>query len=207
MTVKIKCTGAATLPIDELHDFQGNLKHLSEDNYKKLKKSIIQLGFSEPCSVWKKDGKYWILNAHQRVRTLKRMRDDGATIPDIPVNFVEATDIKEAKKKVLSLTSQFGEMTKEGLDEFMTEAGLDFKEVEESFRFPEIDFVDFDQNIDEVNRGDENSEWSGMPEFNQGDKEIKMILYFKTEEDRELFKKEKGIEVTRIQQNQWICKI
>lgn len=147
--IKIACQGAATVPLDELLSFQGNLKDLSKENYSKLKKEILELGFSEPVSVWREKTEHGfalhLLNGHQRTRTLREMRDkEGYEVPAIPVSWVEADDLKQAKKKVLALTSQYGNMTTDGLHAFMHDAGLDFAEVDASFRFPEIDFPKFE---------------------------------------------------------------
>jgi DNA modification methylase len=138
--IEIKCKGAENIPCSELVPLQGNLKELSEENYQKLRREILDLGFSEPISVWKNDGKNFLLNGHQRQRVIKRMIDmEGFECPPLPVSVVEATTLKEAQKKILSLTSQYGAMTPQGLYEFSIEAGLSFDEINESFRFPEID--------------------------------------------------------------------
>lgn len=146
--IRIECKGAGLRPLDELTEFQGNLKSLSKENYRKLRKEIETVGFSEPVSVWKNGGKLYLLNGHQRVRTLKAMAADGVDIPKIPVNYVEAKDMKEAKRKVLALTSQYGEMEGEGLYEFMSEAGIEWPDVKDSFRFPEIDFKLWEEEFD-----------------------------------------------------------
>lgn len=142
--IKIACTGAATYDIAQLVPMQGGLKDLSEENYGKLKKEILELGFSEPISVWvDPEGQAKLLNGHQRTRTLMKMRDDGFIIPPIPVSLVEAESHQQAMKKILSLTSQYGEITRDGLYKFMTDAQLGITEVMESFRFPEIKFDEF----------------------------------------------------------------
>lgn len=145
--IEIRCSGTECIAIERLTPFQGGLKTLSKENYEKLKKEILELGFSEPVSVWKNEDKLFILNGHQRVNTLLKMREDGFKIPDLPVNYVEARDLKEAKKKILALTSQYGSMESQGLYEFMNESGLTIDEVSESFRFPEIDFDSFRQEF------------------------------------------------------------
>lgn len=142
-TVQIKCKGADNQSIEMLKPFQGALKNLSKKNYEKLKKEILTLGFSEPVSVWLNDGNIFLLNGHQRHRALTQMKDEGYYIPKIPVNYVEARDISEAKRKVLALTSQYGEITDQGLYEFMSEAEIGMPELEENFVFPEIDFDKF----------------------------------------------------------------
>ncbi len=146
--IQIKCKGHTSLPYTKLVPFQGDLKDLSKENYNKLKKSILELGFSEPCSVWLDDGVYKVLNAHQRVRVVKQMVEiEGYSCPDLPVNLIEADSIKEAKKKVLAFTSQFGEITNDGLFGFMTDAGLDMAWAKESLRFPEISFDKFEDSF------------------------------------------------------------
>lgn len=153
--VRIECQGAGTVAIDNLLAFQGDLKTLSEENYRKLRDEIIRDGFSEPISVWRKVkrtlpdmelGEYetfvefYVLNGHQRLSTLERMREDGWDIPEIPVSFIDAPDEKAAKRKVLSLTSNYGTMTDDGLVGFIKESDLDFKDIQSSFVFPEVDF-------------------------------------------------------------------
>lgn len=146
MEIKITCRGAESIPMDKLCHFQGDLKSLSSDNYKKFRKNLIDLGFSEPISVWiDGEGKYQILNGHQRLRTLKAMMGEGFTIGDIPINIVDAEDENEAKKKVLALTSAYGKMESQGLYKFLGETDIDPKEMDKVFEFSEI-------NIDKFNK-------------------------------------------------------
>jgi len=51
-TISVQCEGAHLLDIDEIEIFQGSLKSLSDQNYEKLKKSILELGFSAPFFIW-----------------------------------------------------------------------------------------------------------------------------------------------------------
>lgn len=147
--VEIKCQGSLELPLEDLKDFQGNLKELSQENYGKLKKEILRHGFSEPVSVWKHDGKWMILNGHQRVRTLLGLKAEGYKIPKVPVSIIHAKDMKDAKERVLALTSQFGQITDEGLYEFMNEAGLDVAYLDD-LRFPEIDLDRYKESFEEL---------------------------------------------------------
>lgn len=120
--LRITCQGATTVDIDDLHDLQGKLKDLSKENYLKLKKSMLQYGFSFPIFMWiDTDGKKWIIDAHQRTRTLKTMRQEGYTIPPLPADIIQAESRVEAKKKLLLLNSGYGTMTQEGFNEFIYE--------------------------------------------------------------------------------------
>jgi site-specific DNA-methyltransferase (adenine-specific) len=137
-TVKIACQGAASIQIDNLKPFQGELKTLSDENYAKLKNEIIDLGFSEPIAIWKSQGENFVLNGHQRLTTLLKMRGEGFAIPPVPVSIVDATSYKQAKLKVLSLTSQFGEMSPKGLLDFVADIDLKLPEMSERFDFPDV---------------------------------------------------------------------
>lgn len=145
--VLIKCKGNIDLPFDSLMEYQGNLKNLSDERYEELKANLLRLGFSEPCSIWQHDGKNHILNGHQRIKALKRMKDEGIIIPEkIPCSIVEAKNKKEAKEKVYALASQYGEATKETVIEFAKEAGLTFDDIQ-GYPFPGVeitagDFID-----------------------------------------------------------------
>lgn len=143
-TIEIKCKGSDVISIDQLTFFQGKLKKLSEESYQRLKHSILSLGFSFPVSAWKYRNKVMILDAHQRVDTLIRMRQEGYVIPDIPVVWIEAKDQQEAARKVLAATSQYGEMQVDGLHNFMKEFKLEMPDLVGSFSFPEVDFESFE---------------------------------------------------------------
>jgi hypothetical protein len=71
------------------------------------------------------------------------MVEDGYHCPALPVNWVEAKDENEAKRKVLALTSQYGKMETQGLYEFISESDISVDDIEESFHFPEIKLDDF----------------------------------------------------------------
>jgi len=142
--IPIKCKGAETLGLDELTEFQGELKVLTDENYERLKNEILELGFSEPICVWKdsKKKKNYILNGHQRFRTVTKMVGEGYTLKGVPVSVVMADSFKQAKQKVLALTSQYGTMTKDGLYEFMKGAQMAPEELDR-FSFPDIDIPEF----------------------------------------------------------------
>lgn len=147
--IRIAVHSTQTLPYEQLVEFQGDLKDLSKDAYQKLRHEIVERGFSFAIHVWQcdRDGKNYILDGHQRLRTVKQMVDkEGWATPELPVVFVEAKNLKEAKMKVLSGTSQYGQMSNEGLYEFMMDSEISFEDLE-SFQFPEIDLVKFNEEF------------------------------------------------------------
>lgn len=144
-TIKINCKGSGALPLGEMKPFQGNLKTLTEKSYVKLRGLIQSMGFSFPIFVWqdRENNQNYIIDGHQRVRTLQKMASEGYQIPDLPVAFVEAPNFKEAKKKLMAAASQFGDVDKQGLYEFLSENQWDMDFLEENFKLPEIDFDSF----------------------------------------------------------------
>ena len=138
----------------DLTPFQGNLKDLSIENYEKIKKSILDLDFSFVIHIWEDKGKNYILDGHQRLRALQSMSAEGYMIPKIPCVKVKAKSYKQAKKKVLAGTSQYGEMTSQGLYEFASEAEIDFNELQD-FSFPEIDLDKFGEEFVEKEEKEE----------------------------------------------------
>lgn len=135
--------------INDLHPFQGNLKTLSKKELAKFKKQIKKLGFSEPFTVWENDGKKNIINGHQRLIALKSMQAEGEEIPKIPITFIRAKNVKEAKEKVLALTSSYGKMSRESLGDFLNDSDLNWDDAYEQFRFPEVSWPGAETDVAE----------------------------------------------------------
>ena len=77
------------------------------------------------------------------------MSNDGFDCSKIPCVEVNAKTFKDAKRRVLQGTSQYGKMTNESLEEYLKDSDLDLLELE-NFRFPEIDLKEhFDDKIKE----------------------------------------------------------
>lgn len=126
--IKITCKGADLLPFDSLENFQGNLKKITKQNLDKLKKRIIRDGINVPLFVWRENDWCRILDGHQRLKALQSLREDGYIIPMIPVCYIEAEDEKDARQKLLGITSQFGEFEMEELSEWLAELDADVKD-------------------------------------------------------------------------------
>jgi hypothetical protein len=127
-----------TIPIADLLPSQDNLKNLTEKNYNKLKNVIINRGFSVPVYVWEDDkGIKHLLDGHQRRRVLET---EGWNEP-IPYLKVPAKDLQEAVARLLEITSQYGTITQEGIDEFITKYELLETEVYETTSFDVIGYL------------------------------------------------------------------
>jgi DNA modification methylase len=126
--IEIKCKAAETLPIDLITEFQGNLKKLSKKNLEKLKKRIVEDGFIAPFFVWDDRGQYKLMDGHQRLQALISLRQDGYDMPFFPVANIEAEDEADARRKLLSITSQYGEFDIEELTAWVDQIDDDIAE-------------------------------------------------------------------------------
>jgi len=142
--IQIKCKGSGSEEYQKLLDFQGKLKSLHKSDYESLKGKILRLGFSEPIGVWTWKGRKHILNGHQRLRTIKDMVEkEGYKVDKLPINQIFAKSWKEARKKVLSLTSQFGRTRAEGLYNFLKDTDILPEELLAEFTFADLDLVEW----------------------------------------------------------------
>lgn len=122
-------------PISELSATQGDLKFLSEDNYNKLKRNIEKHGFDIPVTVWvDSQGEKWLLDGHQRKHVLET---EGWDDP-IPYLVIKAPNMKTAAERLLQITSQYGTVTREGLDEFIAKFELPEVEMRELTHFDSV---------------------------------------------------------------------
>jgi hypothetical protein len=138
-TLKVTCQAAATLPLDKLVPLQGNLKVLSVREFEKLQASLLQYGISFPFLAWKQNGTTYILDGHQRDTVLRKMREQGWKIPPVPVAYVQAKSKKEAMEKILLISSKYGQITHEGLLEFVALGDIKLPDLKNYIHIPELD--------------------------------------------------------------------
>ena len=124
-SIRVTCKGAMTLPIEQIVEFQGTLKKLTKKNLEKLKKRILEDGFNVPFFVWDNAGKYQCMDGHGRLKALLSLRKEGYDVPLLPVAIIEASDIADARKKLLAISSQYGEFDMEELGEWFNEMSDD----------------------------------------------------------------------------------
>jgi DNA modification methylase len=129
--IRITCKGAGTIPLEEVHGIQGNLKTINRKNLEKLKARILKHGFNVPYHVWIHEGQHNLLDGHQRTRALLELQAQGHAVPPLPYDVIEAKDLADAKDKLLGISSQYGEFTMEGLREFTMDM-----EIDEDLRLP-----------------------------------------------------------------------
>lgn len=177
-TIKICVTGAANIDMELLVPFQGDLKRLERDDYERLRKNIIENGYSFTIHMWKHKNKNYIIDGHQRLACLKMMKDtEGYKIPKLPVSIVQAANYKSALNKVLAGISQYGTMTETTLTNFIKEHDLNFEDIAASFSFPTINFSNVMENLfNDKSKGIESANLLDMPDMRSSSDGVKQIV-------------------------------
>ena len=127
--MEVKCKTQHTLPLEELTEFQGNLKERDSVDVGKIIKSIRKHGFSFPFFVWNHDAINHVLDGHGRLLALKQMAHEGENIPELPIVYVDCRDEADAKELLLKLNSQYGKMTAESVREFLGDLEIEFDDL------------------------------------------------------------------------------
>ena len=132
-TIEIKCEGAGLASLDDLIIIQGKFKTLSPKAAQKLRTSILKEGFADPIRIWisGKNKKFNIIDGTQRITVLRQMRSEGYEVPALPVDYIQAKTRAEAIRKIIALSSQFGDINIVGLEELMAEGKIKFTDIDE----------------------------------------------------------------------------
>jgi hypothetical protein len=141
--IKIACHGAALVEYQKITPFQGELKSLSKESFEKLRATVLRHGITSPIHVWKDKAKLYNIDGHQRCRLFEQLEKEGHRIPKVPIVYIEAKNIKEAKEILLSHASQYGKMEDEGLYQFAVENELTPEFMAQHFHFADLDMAKF----------------------------------------------------------------
>ena len=151
--VEIKCKAGALVRLQDLKPLQGDLKTLSDANYAKLRREILRGGFSSPFLIWKDGGIPRLLDGHQRLLVLRGLESEGADLPELfPAVEVDAADEAEARRKLLSIASQYGKVTRRGMQTFLDGAGLAPAEAADFAHFDAVDLEGMAREAERASR-------------------------------------------------------
>jgi hypothetical protein len=142
--IKFNCIGYKSFNLEDFKILQGELKSCSDEDFEKLKKSIISHGVIAPFYAWQdKNNMLWIVDATQRHKMLTILKSEGFNIPKIPTVLIEAENKIDAKNKLLIINSSYGKITREGLEQFLTEedSPINLNSISEFISIPEIDII------------------------------------------------------------------
>lgn len=132
MKIKIENIKLENIDYRDLKPLQGDLKILTASNYNKLKKSFTEKNMFAPTFVWRKaKDEIYLIDGHGRKRLLDKEKavfidSDGKETYKIPCVVIDAKDEKDAKEKLLVITSQFQTITPEGIEAFAVDINEDW---------------------------------------------------------------------------------
>lgn len=118
--IDVRCEAREYIDLEELKNFQGGLKKITNKNLEKLKTRIKEDGITTPVFVWKNKEKNYLIDGHQRLRALTELAEQYA-IPKIPAVIVDAEDEDEAKEILLYISSQYGKWVKDEVSAWIAE--------------------------------------------------------------------------------------
>ena len=187
MDINVTCEASKRLSVEELLEFQGELKTLHVKSYNRLKNSIMKYGFAFPMFIWK--GKNYLLDGHQRLRVIKNERFN--IVGGVPVVEIDAKTEKQAAELVLLASSAYGKETEQGLYEFTEKFNIDLRSWD-LLEMPEIDedrfraafYDDYSQPNDTNFKNDTINEETVGPAVSSAISQI--ILYFQQDEYTEI---------------------
>lgn len=121
---------------------------------------------------------YKALDGHQRIKALCSLREEGWDIPLLPVAFIEASDEADARKKLLAISSQYGEFDSSELSEWLDEIG---GEVAETLRITDkplpMDIAQDDVSDDESKKDDDQKAFSVVVWCSDANEQMKTVSH------------------------------
>lgn len=140
-----------------------DLKRQTKEQAEKLKKSLVENGFSSPFFIWENGKSTYILDGHHREKALNELDAEGEKIPSkLPAVWVRAKNQNEAKKLILAYSSEYAKISRAGLENFID--GFDLGELQDMFTI---------DHIMEIGEKKEPAEYEFSPEI---DSEINYIV-------------------------------
>jgi DNA modification methylase len=114
-------------------------KKITRTRLDKLKKSLLENGFSDAFNTWNSNEEIFILDGCYRQKALNELEKDGISIPSmLPGNFISCKNKAEAKKLVLIYNSHYAKIDdKDGLNWFQD---LKLDEIKSEILIPNINF-------------------------------------------------------------------
>lgn len=114
--IAIKCSSDKYMTFSEMIPFEDNPRELTESGFKKLKKSLLELGVFKPFLVWKHGNR--IIGGNQRYTVIHRLAEEGYKVPPLPVTLLDC-DEGTARLIVLRDNQSDGDWAYEQLAEYI----------------------------------------------------------------------------------------
>lgn len=190
----IKATGEIkTVDVSLVDEWDRNPRGITEQDFERLKKQIVDLGVYKPLVVCEEAGRYIVLGGNMRLKAIKALG-----IKRVAISVVSARSEAERVKYALSDNDRAGYYEQEDLAEMIkgVSSEIDLSAFKVDLGEPWADLARV-MNIT-VPPIDPKEEWKGMPEFNQGNDEGFRVIVVHLEDEAALdrFAKFVGIEIT-----------
>ena len=178
------------LKINEIQSNVSNPRIIKDQKFKQLVKSIKDFPEMLELRPIVIDENNIILGGNMRHKACIE-----AGLKEVPVKVAKGLTVEQKQEFIVKDNVSFGEwdwamLGNEWDSTHIKDWGLDV-------------WQNIDDDINKVNRGDENSEWVGMPEFEAADNTLKIIIHFENEQDRETYAKEHNLQFTKKLPTAW----
>lgn len=185
--VKVHCLYDKMLPLDEIKPYEKNPNKHGQDQVQRLAKIYEYQGIRHPIVICK--DRNVIAAGHCRLSSARVLG-----LKEFPVVYQKFESDEQFYSFVTSdnAIADWAILDFSEINAMIPNLGPDF----------DIDWfglknfkIDMNDLIEDVNKGDESSEWIDMPEFKVGEKEFRLIICFKTEEERQVFIDQNKIQI------------
>ncbi len=197
--MQVHCKYDELVDVSKLRPHPKNRNNHPEDQIVRLAKIIAYQGLRAPIVVSKQSG--FIVKGHG---TLTAIRHNGVDKAPVVYQNFDTEDQEYAFVQSDNAIASWSDIDFSGINSDLPDLGPDF----------DIDFLgiknfvlDMFEKVNEVNKGNENDAWVGMPDFELSDKDIKLTLVFETEEQREKYVEDNNIPITAKHSKQWTARL
>ncbi|HAS41158.1 MAG TPA: site-specific DNA-methyltransferase [Microscillaceae bacterium] len=143
-----------------------SFKTSTDEQYQKVASSLVSNQFVAPFYAWRDENKQlWCVDGKRRDTVLRQIDAEGGarikdpdsgqeefcaiTIPEeLPALLIDAESKEAAAKLVLLFSSTYGEVSQEGLAEFIKQYDLNFPSLKFEINLPEFSIPRFEQKFD-----------------------------------------------------------
>lgn len=195
--MKIHCSSDKVVPISQLKLNPKNRNVHPKEQIQRLAEILKYQGWRYPVKISKRSG--IVTSGHGRIEAALLNGWD-----EVPVDFQDYESDEQEYADTVSdnAIASWAELDLSGIQTDVKGLSTDFKT-----ELLGTKFSFFDSQIEEINHGDENSEWVGdMPQFKEGDNYIKLTYIFGSVAARDSFILDNQVKVDlKRNDNNWIC--
>src|SRR5574343_771863 len=116
--IQIRCSSDKYMTFSDMIPFEDNPRELTDSGFKKLRKSLTELGVFKPFLVWKQGNR--IIGGNQRYAVIHKLAEEGFKVPPLPVTVLDC-DEGTARLIVLRDNQSDGDWAYEQLAEYISD--------------------------------------------------------------------------------------